>query len=126
MGIWFPSSLDVFVGFSSPAASGIGSGPGAAVGWGTVAVGSTGGGGMYASGMGDKKGACGCPNEGFNPWRDSGRANFDGGGGGGGGGNGNPIPGAVVARWYGGPVEKVVSATVGAVGENTVRGTRVR
>ncbi len=53
---------------------------------------------MYASGIGGKNGAWGCPNVGFNPGSAWGRVSFDGGGGGGGGGRGRPIPGAVVAK----------------------------
>ncbi len=62
--------------------------------------------------MGGKNGTWGCPKVGFNPGSGVGRVSFDGGGGGGGGGKGNPIPGAVVARLYGGPVEKVVSVRI--------------
>ncbi len=64
--------------------------------WIAVVVGMTGGGGMYASGIGGKKGACNCPKVGFNPGSDGGRDSFDGGGGG--GGKGKPISGAIVAK----------------------------
>ena len=70
----------------------------AAVDWITVVVGIAGGGGIYASGIGGKKGMCGCPKVGFSPVSGVGGVSFDGGGGGGGGGKDSPMPGAVVAR----------------------------
>ncbi len=73
--------------------------------------------------MGARKGMWGTLGMGSNWGKDCGRG---GAGGGGGGGSDNPIPGAVSARWCGGPVEKVVLVTKGAVGESTVRGVRVR
>ncbi len=57
--------------------------------------------------MGARKGVWGFPGPGFSPGSDCGRGLTGGGIGGGGGGRGSPIPGAVVARWFGGPVKKI-------------------
>ncbi len=99
MGIRFPTAEGavVIIAWAVSVVTGAGL-VAAAVDWITVAVGIGGGGGIYASGIGGKKGACGCPKVGFNPGSGVGGVSVDGGGGGGGGGTGNPMPGAVVAR----------------------------